>query len=468
MSPTLAIVGGGLAGIAAAVEAVAHGHRVELFEQTRFLGGRASSLRDSKTGQWIDACPHVAMGCCTEFFDFCRRTDIVDCFAPAGPLHCIGPDGRQCDVAGCRWLPSPLHLLPAFLRLKYLSLGERWSIVRALHCLANRGGPQSHSLSEEEETIGAWLRRRGQSRQAVQGFWSVVLDSALGETVDHASLAAARHVFRQGFVASRRASEVWLPNRPLRRIFHDRLVAWLTTHAVQVHLGAAVQSVQGDVASGQTLVLHDGTRRSFERLVVAVPWHRAGRLLPSDSAAVANASRLQPAAITAVHLWFDRPTIPVSHAVLVGRLSQWVFADRGTREFCHVPEGERRPGCPHSDHLPKALGEAGHQHCQVVISASHRLAPRKHDAWLTDVCDELKSIWPTARSARLVHGRVIAQPKALFSMRPGVDRFRPSQQGAMANLALAGDWTATGWPATMEGAIRSGRLAVASLVGPRE
>ncbi len=439
MNADLAIVGGGLAGLAAAVEATERGLRVELFEQARFLGGRAGSLLDSPTGQLIDYCPHVALGCCTGFLDFCRRTGIVDCFQRSGTLHFIGPDGTRHDVAASRWLPAPLHLLPGLMRLKYLSLGERCGIVRTLRRLVRVRTGTAETLAQM--TIGAWLRAQGQSPRAIEYFWSVVLTGALGETVDHASVAAAGQVFRDGFLASRGSGDLWLPRLPLREIFHGRLLHWLTDRGVRVHLGTAVRRVEGDAGRADALVLADGTRRPFERLIVAVPWHGLRALLaPSLMAAmpaVAGVERIEPAAITAVHLWFDRPAVPLPHAVLVGRLGQWVFSR------------------PCGAGVPPAQENAGEtpepqQHCQVVVSASHRLASRKHDQWLAEVRDELAAIWPAVGQARLLHGRVVAQPAAVFSVQPGVERFRPPQQTPVPGLVLAGDWTATGWPATME------------------
>ena len=153
---------------------------------------------------------------------------------------------------------------------------------------------------------------------------------------------------------------------------------------------------------------------------------------------LADVDQIEPAAITAIHLWYDRPITQLPHAVLVGRLSQWLFA--------------------------KPCG-AGRHHYQVVVSASHRLAMQKSDQWLADVRGELESIWPEARRAKLLHGRVVALPAAVFSMTPDVERFRPPQRTPLENLCLAGDWTSTGWPATMEGAVRSGRQAVESLLG---
>ena len=424
--------------------AVERGFHVELFEQANSLGGRAGSLVDSETGDRIDYCQHVAMGCCTRFLDFCRRTGIDDCFDRTAELHFIAPDGQQYDFAPSRWLPPPLHLLPGLMRLKYLSLGERWGIIRTLRRLVRR------TAQPEMETIGHWLRRQGQSERVVNHFWSVVLVSALGETVDHASLAAARKVFIDGFFASRGASDLVLPRMPLGAIFHDRMSRWLAVRGVVVHLGTPVRHIVGDRQHVNGVILADGTRREFDSVVAAVPWHSVKTLFNEDLLSampeLADVERIEPGAITAVHLWFDRPITPLPHAVLIDRLSQWMFAEANRY--------------------------------QVVISASHRLPERKHDVLVAEVRRELEEVWKASVGAavellaqrltpRLLHSRVITQRSAVFSVQPGVDRFRPGQQTPIGNLALAGDWTATDWTATMEGAVRSGYQAVEVLWNQR-
>jgi squalene-associated FAD-dependent desaturase len=461
----VAIVGGGLAGLAAAVAAVERGWQVELFERAPWLGGRAGSFVDSKSGQRIDYCRHVAMGCCTSFLDFCRRTGIADCFDRTATLHFIGPEGTRHDFTPSRWLPAPLHLLPGLWRLRFLSPGERWEIISTIRRLC---GPHPSPLPEGEGTIGAWLCCQGQSDRAIERFWSPVVVGALGETVDRASLAAAQKVFRDGFLASRRASDLVLPRLPLGEIFHDRLGDWLARHGVKVHLATPVRQIEGGDVSGtrrvpaphtacagygkraETVVLADGTRRTFDAVIVAVPWHKVRSLLAEDLLAAMPAlgglDRIEPAAITAVHLWFDRPITSLPHAVLVGRLGQWMFSS------------------PHTPCAEPANGVRRLHYCQVVISASHRLAPPNNDELLAEVRSELEVIWPAARTGRLLHSRVVAQPAAVFSCVPGLDGLRPPQQTPIENLALAGDWTATGWPATMEGAIRSGFQAVKALV----
>ena len=433
--PTVAVVGGGLAGLAAAVRLAEQGLHVEVFEARPRLGGRAASFRDPKSGMLVDRCQHVSMRCCTALADLCRRTGMADCFQRHRRLHFFGPDGTRCDFAAAWWLPAPLHLLPALLRLKYLCLRDRLGIARAMFRLAR----DQTGKVDETTTVGAWLRAQGQSEAAIAGFWSVVLRNALAETVDRASLAAARKVFVDGFLASRRAYELELPTMPLAELFDHRLGDWLTNRGVTVHRGCRVRRIDGDGRRAAGLVLGDGSQREFDFFVLAVPWHRVSKLLSSPILeaipALGDLSQIQPVPITAIHLWFDRPITDLPHAVLVGRLGQWVFRDE------------------------EIARQARPLHYQVVISGSGELNQRRREEVLAQVRSELEAIWPAARAAQLVRWRMVTEPAAVFSMRPGIQRLRPPQQTPVANLALAGDWTATGWPATMEGAVRSGNSA---------
>jgi squalene-associated FAD-dependent desaturase len=458
----VAIIGGGLAGLAAAAAAVECGLEVELFEARRRLGGRAGSFVDPQSGELVDHCQHVAMACCTNWADFCRRTEIADCFERHATLHFIAPDGRQCDFAPARWLPAPLHLLPALLRLRFLSFAERCGIARAVLRLAGEQGltakrcqepfpaerlaamenrsPEKVPDTVSQGTIGKWLRDQGQSDRAVQWFWAPILTSALGESLDRASVAAARQVFRDGFLSHRRAYELQIPRVPLGEIYDRRLAEWLAGHGVAIHRASRVARLEGTADRAAALVLADNTRREFDYVVAAVPWHRVKSLLPAAMLdhipRLEGVERISPAPITAVHLWFDRPIMALPHAVLVGRLGQWVF--NRTEET--IP------------------------YYQVVISASHGLKGKRREEIVAEVRRELGKIWPAARDAKLLRWRVITEPAAVFAMRPGIERLRPAQRTPIANLALAGDWTDTGWPATMEGAVRSGYLAVEAIL----
>lgn len=433
----VAIVGGGLAGLAAAV-ALADDCRVELFESRRALGGRAGSFRDPTTGETIDHCQHVSMLCCTNLADFSRRIGIDGLFRRVDTLHFIGPDGRQCDLAA-GMLPAPAHLAGAFWRLTFLSLSERFGVARAMWRLM-----RLHEVDDEASpTIGAWLRQQGQSSRAIEQFWNVVLVSALAEELDRASLSAARKVIVDGFLANREAYVVEVPRVPLGELYGDALLRWFAERGVAVHCNSAAKQVRHENGIPQ-LTLADGREVRPDHLIVALPWHKLRDLVDAELADrwpwLDEIDSVAASPITGVHLWFDRPIMPLDHAVLVGRLSQWIF---------------HREVSPPADQADKPSGH----YYQVVISASRNLTGRGRDDVIAEVCRELAAIWPDAAQAKLLHARMVTEHAAVFSTRPGLERIRPAQQTVVHGIHVAGDWTRTGWPATMEGAVRSGYLA---------
>jgi squalene-associated FAD-dependent desaturase len=265
-----------------------------------------------------------------------------------------------------------------------------------------------------------------------------VIESALGESIDLVAVTAARKVVVDGFLAHRHAADLWVPTVPLGELFGVRLAAWLAGRGVDVRTGWAATALERDAAGRATAVVGDTGRLPCDAAIIAVPWRRAGRLVPDLVADVDE--RFGGSPITAVHLWFDRQVVDLPHAVLVGRTSQWVF------------RSDEEAG-------------AGVGHCQVVISASRGLLGDRQRL-LDTVVAELREVFPAAATARLMDAKVVTDPTAVLSVRPGVDAVRPPARTATENIVLAGDWTATGWPSTMEGAVRSGRHA-AALVAER-
>ncbi len=434
MHSSLTIIGGGLAGLAAAEAACRSGMRVELLEARPTLGGRAGSFRDPQSGLTLDACQHLALGCCGELLDFLQRLGLADALPHHRRLHFLATDGRQCDFVPARWLPAPLHLLPGLLGLRFLTWTDRLKIAGAMVALARTGS------SDPGETVAGWLARHGQSAAAVEGFWAPVLLSALGDTLEKIALSAARQVIVQGFLSSRQAYELCLPRMPLAEL-HERIGAALRAQGVAIRLKTRVRRIEGDCEAVREIRLADDTVLRPERVVLAVPWWQVPGLLGAELShalpEVECLKQIRPAAITAVHLWFDRPITPLPHAVLLGRTAQWLF----------------RPAWV----SPERSG-----YCQVVISASHALAPWPRQELLNRVLDDLRATWPEVAVARLLCWQIVAQRAAVFSCVPGLDALRPRQHSSVSNLFWAGDWTATGWPATMEGAVRSGRLAIAA------
>jgi squalene-associated FAD-dependent desaturase len=437
MAERVLVVGGGLAGLAAAAILAPRGFSVTLVEARRRLGGRAGSFTDAASGQLLDVCQHVSMGCCTNFAHFCRTVGVAHLLRTQPCLYFLSPDRRLSRLAADP-LPAPLHLARSFLAAHYLTLSEKLRVAWGLAWL--RAAP-----ADADPPFADWLRRHGQTPRTVERFWGLILVSALNEAPDRVGLRYARKVFVDGFLRHRKGFEVQLPAAPLGSLYGDELQRWLARRQVRLLLGRPVRRLRIDGPRVQGAELRDGAELDADWFVAAVPPPRLLDLLPAATVqafpAFAHLPRLEMSPITSVHLWYDRPLTALPHAVLIGGAGQWVF-NRGATA-------------------------PGEHYLQVVVSASRAFRGLGQEAVRRLVAGELESLFPAARSARLLRSRVVTEHEATFSAAPGVDRWRPRQASPLANLLLAGDWTDTGWPATMEGAVRSGYLAAEALLDRR-
>jgi squalene-associated FAD-dependent desaturase len=434
MTERVAIIGAGLAGLAAATALAPRGFAVTLLEARQRLGGRAGSFTDAASGQTIDACQHVSMGCCTNFAHFCRTAGIAHLLQRQPVLWFMTPD-RRVSRFRAGPLPAPLHLVGSFLRLHYLSLMDKLRIGWGLHCL-------SRTAPKDDVPFLDWLMRHRQTPRTLSRFWGVVLTSALNETPQRIGLRYARKVFVEGFLGHRRAFEVELPRVPLGRLYGEELQTWLSRHGVGLRLGCAVRRLQVEDGSIRAVELRSGERMQSDWYITAVPFDRLLDLLPeqviSSESYFADLLRLETSPITSVHIWYDRPILRLPHVVLIDCLGQWVFT-----------RGEVAPG---------------EHYVQVVVSAARPFRSMGHDEVQRQIVEELARLFPAAKAALVKRARVVTEHAATFSAVPGVDKWRPAQQSPLPNLFVAGDWTATGWPATMEGAVRSGYLAAEALM----
>jgi len=448
MSPRIVVVGGGLAGLAATVALTERGFPCTLLESRPRLGGRASSFHDPTTDTDIDNCQHVTLGCCTNFRHFCQTTGLAEFFHREPALFFVGPAGKI-DRFAAGPLPAPFHLAGAFARLSYLSLSDKLALARGLKALA-----RPVSEADEAKPFSDWLLRHRQTETTIQRFWLVVLVSALSESLERISVGHARKVFVDAFLAHRDGWYVDIPSVPLEELYGGRLTDWLTSRGTVIRLQSSVEQIDipGDLAVGIRLASNDVV--PADEVVVALPFFRVKSVLPPSLAShplLAGIDHLEPAPISSIHLWFDRPITELRHAVLVDRLCQWVF-------------NRTAIGATNSSPESTATTLDGAHYYQIVISASHGLAGRSKDDIQNEVLRELKEVWPATADAKLLHSRQVTERKAVFAPVPGVDALRPFQQSPVANLQLAGDWTRTGWPATMEGAVRSGYLAAENIL----
>jgi squalene-associated FAD-dependent desaturase len=418
------IVGGGLAGISAAVSLAKRGIPSTILESRPRLGGRASSFTDPITGQLVDACQHVSMGCCTAFAKFCRIVGIDHFLEPQPSLWFTTPDGRESVFRADPW-PAPFHLGRALLSAHYLTPVEKMRIAYGVAMLMKE-------RPEADPPLEPWLMAHKQTPRTIARFWGVVLTSALNESVDRVGLKYARKVFRDGFLMDRDGFTVHVPTVPLGRFYGEELQTWLTRHNVEVRLNTGVKSWH---PGGVTL--RDGTTMVAKNVILAVPFDRVLGMLPPDVAGdpwFARIGKLEPSPITSVHLWFDRDVMKHPHLVVVDGLSQWLFARDGG-------------------------------YLQVVVSATRSWKGMGHANIQAEIMAELKRLLPGVGDAVLLKSKVVTEHTATFSAVPGIDELRPLQRTPVPGLFLAGDWTATGWPATMEGAVRSGTL-VAEAITP--
>ncbi len=438
MSEHVIIVGGGLAGLAAAVALCENGVRCTVLESRPRFGGRASSFPDASSEQWVDNCQHVAMGCCTNFHQFCRTTGIDSSFQRQRELYFINPDNGRVHPFSASFLPAPLHLARSFAGLSYLSWRDKLRLAFGLKALAAKASIL------DPRPFSEWLRSRHQSPRAIERFWTVVLVSALSESLDRISVAAARKVFVDGFLRHRDGWAVDIPSESLDELFGQRVPEWIEAHGGFVRRQANVERIEivHDTVTG--VQLKSGERLSADHVILAVPWHRVAAIMPhpwSSAEVITKLSHLESAPISSVHLWLDRPLMTLPHAVFVSGLVQWVFNRSAT---------EAKKGGPY--------------YYQVVISASRHVLEQPSETIRDQVLAELARVWPATRESQLLHWRLVTEHRAVFSVTPGAEAWRPPQQSPIPNLQVAGDWTQTGWPATMEGAVRSGFLAAENVL----
>ncbi|MEI8021756.1 MAG: hydroxysqualene dehydroxylase HpnE [Schlesneria sp.] len=448
----IVIVGGGLAGLAAAVALTERGFPCTIIESRPRLGGRASSFHDPTTNTDIDNCQHVTLGCCTNFRHFCQTTGIAEFFRREPALYFIGPSGKA-DRFAAGSLPAPLHLTGAFARLSYLSWMDKYSLATALKALARPVSEQ-----DESESFAKWLTRHGQSQTVIDRFWFVVLVSALSESLERISVSHARKVFVDAFLAHRDGWYVDIPNVPLEVLYGGRLTDWLTARGTTIRLLASAEKVELENDRATGIRLGSNEIIAGDEFVVALPFFRVLSVLPESlitHADLQGIKQFEPAPISSIHMWFDRPITDLPHAVLVDRLCQWVF-NRTAIEAVQI-QHESEPNSKET-----RLVDA--YYYQIVISASHNLEGCSKEEIQEKVLQELTDVWPIVADAKLLHSRQVTEHRAVFSPVPGVDALRPVQQSPVANLQLAGDWTQTGWPATMEGAVRSGYLAASNIL----
>ncbi len=417
--------------MAAAAALHGAGAAVTLLEARRELGGRAGSFEDAATGQLLDNCQHVLLGCCTNLLDLYRRLGVAEKVHFHRRIHFLDEGGHHYALFRVPGLPAPLHLAPALASFGVLSVAERWAISRAMGAMLRLGRAGRAAL--DDVPFGRWLRDHGQTERIIRRFYDPILVGALNEQTSRASAKYALQVFQDGLLSHRGGYALGLPACPLEELYANR-------PCPTVRLNTRVTSLCFQSRRIVGVALRDGEILPANAVILAVNHPTVLKWIPEELRQADfrfhRLLELRGSPIVGAHLWFDRPVLPYSHAALLAGPLQWLFRK------------DRRGAAVHG-----------------VISAARDWLEVPEDVLIGQIKTQLAQLFPKV-SATLLRHRIIIEKRATFSPLPGVEAFRPLQTpppGGLENLFLAGDYTKTDWPATMEGAVRSGYLAAEGL-----
>lgn len=414
---SVAVIGGGLAGLAAALALGSAGNPVTVYEARPFLGGRATSY--SVNDVTIDNCQHILLRCCTNLQDFYQRLNVAGQIHFYKEFYWLEPGGRM-SVMKRGLLPAPAHFTGSFLKLHFLSLQDKLSVASGLLAVKYEYGKRSDL---DRISMADWLQEKKQTPRAIERFWRQVLVSAINEELDRMAAAHGLQVMALGFLANSTNYEMGVPRVPLGQLYSAS--AWKNYEYVKFANRSPVERLQ--IENGRVT----GPIKA-DAYVLAVPFERVAAIAPELEL---DLSAFTHSPITGIHLWFDRSITSLPHATLLDRTIQWMY--------------NKQDG----------------KHLQLVVSASRSLTEMPRGEVIDLALKELAEFFPNVRQAKLEKAHVVKEVRATYSAAPGLEKQRPAQKTKIPNLFLAGDWTRTGWPATMEGAVRSGYLAAEAISG---
>jgi zeta-carotene desaturase len=427
------VIGAGVAGLAASCALAAAGFEVMLLERRPYVGGRACSYEHPALQEVVD-CQHVLLGCCTNLIHLLRESGVADKVLWYDELVFLEQGGRRSVFRSNGW-PAPLHFFSAFLNAPMLGLADKLGIARGMADFL------SARQQDDDTSVEQWLRRTKQTPLAIRHFWEPVVLCTLNDSFANCSLRISAKVFRELFLKSPVGARLGIPTVPLSDLYGaaaDLLVA----RGGKLRLRCGVDSIAADGA--RKWIVHSTTGEiASDAVILALPFEQSQKLIAGLPEVQAkqdlerNIACLVHAPYTTVHLWFDRPITDLYHAALLDTTIQWIFHKSAIRGY------------------PPEQGS----YVELVIAASHKQLSMERSAILDSAMAELGTFFPEAKGAHLLKSGILKDARATFSVVPRLDPLRPLAASPWPGIFLAGDWASTGWPATMEGAARSGYLA---------
>jgi squalene synthase HpnD len=425
------ILGAGYAGLAAASELLRRGHDVTLIEARALLGGRAHSFVDHKTGRQLDNGQHILMGCYHQTLALLKDLGVTGRLdaPPTLAVPFLSPHGRSSLTAT---LPAPFHLGSALLGFGELGAADKFAATRlALKLRAGR-------KPRPDETVGAWLSRWKQTPNIIRALWEPLCLAALNEPISSGSATLFAEVIRRSFLGGADDSKILLSKVGLSELFAPEIRQLLAMCGGTLLVQAPVSQLRFAQSTLREIVLSDGTLLQPEAVVSALPWHVLRGLLPPESGLAQACREIHDAPIVSLHLWMDRPVLDEPFVGLLDSPVHWIFS---------------------RDHIDGA----GDHILTAVVSGARELVDKTAVELEEMTLHEIARFIPAAREARVLHRMVYKSRSATFAGTPATEKHRPGPATQWKNLWLAGDWTSTGLPATIEGAVVSARRAVDAL-----
>ena len=416
-----------------------------VLERKPYVGGRACSYEHPALQEVVDS-QHVLLGCCTNLIELCEQSGSADKIRWYDEQTFLEPGGRSSTISATS-LPAPFHFAPSFLGMSMLGWKDKLGMARGLMEFF-RGYP-----AEDKESIEQWLKRTRQTELSIKHFWNPILMATLNDRAAHCSTRYAGKVFHELFIKSSTGGRLGIPTVPLSD-FYMAAARLIESRGGRVQLRASVEAITQEQGGRWRVNIAD-TGYVADSIVLALPFEQTQKLLPAirlnEQYSVLNTrdelelkmARQVHSPFTSILLWFDREITDLDHAWLLDTTIEWFF---------------------HKSRIRRYAPEKG-SYVELVIAGSRAQLSMTREEILSGALNELQLFFPEVKRAKLVKSGVLKEARATFSVVPGLDRFRPPQATEWPGMYLAGDWTATDWPSTMEGAVRSGRLAAGALIG---
>ncbi len=424
------VVGAGAAGLAAAAALAGAGKSVTVLERKPYVGGRACSYEHPALHEIVDS-QHVLLGCCTNLIELCEQSGSADKIRWYDKQTFLEPGGRSSTISASG-LPAPFHFAPSFLGMSMLGWKDKLGMARGLMEFF-LGYP-----AEDNESIEQWLKRTRQTELSIRHFWNAILMATLNDRVAHCSTRYAGKVFHELFIKSSTGGRLGIPTVPLSE-FYMAAARLIESCGGTLQLRASVEAITQEQGGRWRVNIAD-TSYIADSIILA---QYAGLALNTRDELELKMAQQVHSPFTSILLWFDREISDLDHAWLLDTTIEWFF---------------------HKSRIRRYAPEKG-SYVELVIAGSRAQLSMTRDEILSGALKELRLFFPEVKRARLVKSGVLKEARATFSVVPGLDRFRPTQTTQWPGLYLAGDWTATEWPSTMEGAVRSGRLAAGAVMG---